>query len=62
MKLGDLVSWTNVKNHDYFDSKKVQLGIFLKELEIYDHWVLAEVVDSLGQRTVTMLQKRDNPI
>jgi hypothetical protein len=61
MKTGDMVTWTVTSNHDYFsDCKKV--GIFLREVSIYQHWILAEVLDCLGQRQQVMLLKRSNPL
>lgn len=62
MKQGDLIEWSEIKNHDYMDRCNAKLGIFLKELEQYDHWVLAEIIDNFGKLNVVMLQKSNNPI
>lgn len=59
MKLGDLVWWSEVQKHDYLNLNSTHLGVFIKELEIYDHWVLAEVINDVGQISVVMLQKNN---
>jgi len=62
MKLGDLVQWANIEKHDYFSNDDSHLGIFLREIEIYDHWILAEVLDDRCKKVVVMLQKELNPL
>ena len=61
MKPGDLVKWTSTLNHDYFNNK-VNMGIFLEHVETFDHWILAEVLDAQGKKSMVMLQKKANPL
>jgi hypothetical protein len=61
MKLGDLVRWANVKKHDYLSNDN-RLGILLREIEIYDRWILAEVLDAQGKKMTVMLHKETNPL
>ena len=62
MKLGDLVIWNVTRGHAYFDNSLQRYGILLRELEDYENWVYADVLDERGLRDKVMLHKEDNPL
>lgn len=62
MKQVDLVKWSKVSEYDYMNYDNSHLGILLKEIELYDHWILAEVLTDTGQKDIVMLQKEINPL
>ena len=59
---GDFVVWNVTRGYAYFDNSLQRCGILLKELEDYDNWVYAEVLNEQGRRDKVMLHKEDNPI
>lgn len=62
MKLGDLIKWSYTTTHDYFSICETQLGIFIKKIDDFDHWVLAEILDNKGTIKIVMVQKSTNPL
>ena len=60
--IGDLVTWNVTRGHAYFDSSQQRCGILLRELEDYENWVYAEVLNEQGRRDKVMLYKEDNPV
>lgn len=62
MNIGDMVSWTNSKNHDYFNDQFRRYGILIEKLEEFEHWVLACVLGTQGKIDRVMLHKGDNPL
>ncbi len=62
LRVGDLVQWCSTTKQDYFNYNESNLGIFLRNVERFDHWVLAEVLDRNGQVKIVMLQNGVNPL
>lgn len=62
MKPGDLVKWMNAKGHDYMNADNARIGIFVKQVDVFDHWILAEILDENCKKIVVMLMKEINPI
>ncbi|NBO55794.1 MAG: hypothetical protein EBU84_14695 [Actinobacteria bacterium] len=62
MKPGDLVIWNVTRGYAYFDNSLQRYGILLRELEDYENWVYADVLDEQGRRDKVMLYKEDNPV
>jgi len=62
MNIGDIVTWTTSKNHDYFNESFRRRGILLKKIEIYDYWVFGDVLNEQGKVDRAMLYKGDNPL
>lgn len=62
MNVGDMVSWSTSKNHDYFNIDFKKRGILIQKLENYDYWIYATVLDEQGKVDKVMLYKEDNPL
>jgi len=62
MSIGDIVSWSTSKNHDYFNDAFRNYGILLRKIEEYEHWVFCDVLNKQGKVDKVMLYKGENPL
>ena len=62
MTTGDLVVWNVTQGHAYFDSNFRKIGILVKKIDQFEHWIYADVLDEQGKFDRVMLYKRDNPL
>lgn len=62
MNVGDMVSWSTSKNHDYFNDAFRSYGTLLRKIEEYDYWVLCDVLNERGEVDKVMLHKGENPL
>ena len=62
MEVGDLVVWNVTRGFNYFDDSLRRIGILVKKIDEFEHWIYADVVNEQGKFDRVMLYKKDNPL